>query len=270
MMPVIYEAVAGAAWITLNRPDRGNALDRSMVEGLTSAVRRARRDDVHVVVLRAAGNAFSVGGSLDGFAAAADREYLVDDLAEALHRVVSDLQRMDAVVVAAVQGTAAGAGVPLAAAADIVIAAQSARFTMAYTKVGFTPDCGSSLLTATLGLHRALHLALLNPMLTAQQLHEAGLVAAVHPDEQLTDELERMVAALLSGSRRAQVATKHLLRDVATPHAEGALRRETLAVRAAAGGPDGHEGVDAFLARRPPQFPSARSPLNPDQEPSHA
>lgn len=270
MGPVRYELVAGAAWITLCRPERGNALDRAMGEGLTSAVRRARRDDARVVVLRAEGKAFSVGGSLDDFAAAGDREHLIDDLAEALHRVVSDLQRMDAVVVAAVQGVAAGAGVPLAAAADVVLAAQSARFTMAYTKVGLTPDCGSSLLTATLGLHRALHLALLNPMMTAQQMHEAGLVAAVVPDEHLAYEVERTVATLLAGSRRAQVATKRLLRDVAVPNAEGALRRETLAVREAAGGPDGHEGVDAFLARRPPQFPSARTPPTPQQEPSHA
>ena len=268
--PVHYELRAGAAWITLCRPERGNALDREMLEGLSAAVRRARREDARVVVLRAEGRSFCVGGALDGFAAAPDREHFIDDLAEALHRVVSDLQRMDAVVVAAVQGTAAGAGVPLAAAADIVLAGWSARFTLAYTKVGLSPDGGSSLLTASLGLHRALHLALLNPMLTAEQLQAAGLVAGVHPDEHLAYEVERTVAALLAGSRSAQVAAKRLLRDVATPHAEGALRRETLAIRAAAAGSDGHEGVAAFLARRPPLFPSTRPPVNPDQEPLHA
>jgi 2-(1,2-epoxy-1,2-dihydrophenyl)acetyl-CoA isomerase len=267
---VRYELGGGAARITLCRPDRGNALDLVVVEALATAVRRARRDDARVVVLQAEGRAFCVGGALDAFAAAPDREHLVDDLAEALHRVISDLQRMDAIVVAAVQGTAAGAGVPLAAAADIVLAARSARFTLAYTKVGLTPDGGSSLLTASLGLHAALRLALLNPEVTAEQLQAAGLVAEVHGDEHLAAEVDRTVAGLLAGSRPAQVAAKRLLRAVATPHVESALRSESLAIRAAAGSPDGREGVDAFVARRPPLFPSARPPLIPEQEPMHA
>ena len=182
---------------------------------------------------------------------------MVDDLAETLHRTVSDLQRMDAVVVSAVQGMAAGAGVPLAAAADVVLAGASARFTLAYTKIGLSPDGGSSLLTATLGLHRALHLALLNPVLSAVQAHAAGLVAEVHPDDELDAAADRIVAQLLAGSRTAQVAAKRLLREVALPLAEGALRRETLSIRSCAASPDGREGVDAFIHKRPPSMPSA-------------
>ena len=159
---------------------------------------------------------------------------------------------------AVVQGIAAGAGVPLAAAADIVLAGASARFTLAYTKIGFSPDGGSSLLTASLGLHRALHLALLNPVLSAADAQAAGLVAEVHPDDELDAAADRVVAQLLAGSRTAQVAAKRLLREVALPGAEAALRRETLSVRACAAGPDGREGVDAFLAKRAPEFPSAR------------
>ncbi len=120
-------------------------------------------------MLRSEGRAFSFGGDVGAFATADDREQMVDDLAETLHRTISDLHRMDAVVVSAVQGMAAGAGVPLAAVADVVLAGASARFTLAYTKIGLSPDGGSSLLSASLGLHRALHLALLNPILTAQQ-----------------------------------------------------------------------------------------------------
>jgi len=273
--PLRYDVRDGAAWITLSRPERGNALDLAVGEALIAAVRQARRDDARVVVLQAEGKAFCVGGALDAFAAAPDREHLIDDLAEALHRVVSDLHRMDAIVVSAVQGTAAGAGVSLAAAADIVLAARSARFTLAYTKVGLTPDGGSSLLTASLGLHAALRLALLNPEVTAEQLHAAGVVTAVCSDEHLGAEVQRTVTTLLAGSRSAQVAAKRLFRGVATPYAEGAMRRETLAIREAAGSPDGHEGVDAFLARRPPTFPSATAPprplpAHPEQELSHA
>ena len=169
MSLIRYDLDGGAARIILTAPDRGNPLDPDMAAELFRAVRRARADDARVVVLRSEGRAFSFGGDVGAFATADDREQMVDDLAETLHRTISDLHRMDAVVVSAVQGMAAGAGVPLAAAADVVLAGASARFTLAYTKIGLSPDGGSSLLTASLGLHRALHLALLNPILTAQQ-----------------------------------------------------------------------------------------------------
>jgi 2-(1,2-epoxy-1,2-dihydrophenyl)acetyl-CoA isomerase len=96
-------------------------------------------------------------------------------------------------------------------------------------------------------------------VLSAAEAQAAGLVAEVHPDDELDAAVERVLAQLLAGSRTAQVAAKRLLREVATPGAEGALRRETLSVRAAAAGPDGLEGVDAFLAKRPARFPSTQS-----------
>jgi 2-(1,2-epoxy-1,2-dihydrophenyl)acetyl-CoA isomerase len=149
--------------------------------------------------------------------------------------------------------------VPLAAAADLVLAGASARFTLAYTKIGLSPDGGSSLLSASLGLHRALHLALLNPALSAEQARDAGLVAQVHPDDELDAAVEAVVEQLLAGSRTAQVAAKRLLREVALPGAEGAMRRETLSIRSCAISPDGREGVDAFVAKRAATFPSSRS-----------
>jgi 2-(1,2-epoxy-1,2-dihydrophenyl)acetyl-CoA isomerase len=257
MDTVEYEQRDGVARIRLADAERGNPLTPAMVQQLGRAVRRARADDVHVVVLSAAGRAFSVGGDVAAFAAAEDVEQMVDDMAESLHRVVSDLHRMDAVVVSVVRGTAAGAGVPLAAAADLVLAAASARFTLAYTRIGFSPDGGSTLLTASIGLHRALHLALLNPVLSAEEARAMGLVAQVHPDEELDAAVDDVVGLLRSGSRTAQVAAKRLLRETATPAAETALRRETLSIRARAAGPDGREGVSAFLDKRPPRFPSS-------------
>lgn len=253
-----YALRDGAAHVTLSDPDHGNALTPASVDQLHAAVRRARLEDARVVVLRGLGKAFSVGGDVGTFAGAEDPDQLVEDLAEALHRVISDLHRMDAVVVAVVAGTAAGAGVPLAAAADVVLAGESARFTLAYTRIGLSPDGGSTLLTASLGLHRALHLALLNPVLGAAQAQAAGLVAEVHPDAELDAAADRVVAQLLAGSRPAQVSAKRLLREVATPGAEAALRQESLAIRANASGPDGREGVAAFAAKRRPDFPSTR------------
>jgi 2-(1,2-epoxy-1,2-dihydrophenyl)acetyl-CoA isomerase len=153
-----------------------------------------------------------------------------------------------------VQGVAAGAAVPLAAAADIVLAGRSARFTLGYTKIGFSVDGGSSLLTSSLGLHRALHLALLNPVLSAEQAQAVGLVAQVHDDGALDAAVDEVVRQLLAGSATAQAATKRLIRTAAQAAPETALRAETLAVRTAAGSPDGREGVAAFLAKRPPSF----------------
>ena len=259
MTTVRYGHDGGAAVITLSAGETGNPMGPRLFDELLAAVRRARTEDARVVVLRAEGRFFSVGGDIRAFGAAADRSRLVDDLAEGLHRIVSELHRMDAVVVAVVQGVAAGAGVSLAAAADLVIAGESASFTLAYGKVGLSPDGGSSLLTASLGLHRALHLALLNPLLTARQAQAAGLVAEVHPDAEVGDAVERVVATLLSGSRTAQVAAKRLMREHATPASETAMRRETLSIRACAASPDGTEGVDAFLAKRPPRFPSGQA-----------
>jgi len=117
----------------LSDGDRGNPLSPSTADELGLAVRRARSDDAHVVVLSAEGRAFSVGGEVTAFAEADDVGVLVDDLAEALHRTVSDLHRMDAVVVAVVHGVAAGAGLALAAAADLMLAGASTRLTLAYT-----------------------------------------------------------------------------------------------------------------------------------------
>lgn len=259
MSNVVYELVSGVARIRLCNGERGNPLDKATVDELARAVRRARADDVHVVVLSGEGRAFSVGGDVSAFGAAEDPEQMVDDLAESLHRVVSDLHRMDAVVVSVVHSVAAGAGVSLAAAADLVIAGSSARFILAYTSIGLTPDGGSSLLTASIGLHRALQMVLLNPVLSAEDAQAIGLVARVHPDAALESAVEEVVQSLRAGSRAAQVAAKRLLRETATPAAEGALRRETLSIRTRAASPDGREGVAAFLDKRTPSFPSSQA-----------
>jgi 2-(1,2-epoxy-1,2-dihydrophenyl)acetyl-CoA isomerase len=259
---VEYDFAEGVARLTLADADRGNPLDHATVAALWRAVRQARIDDAHVVVISARGTAFSVGGDVRAFAGADDVETYIDDLAESLHRLISELHRMDAVVVSVVQGTAAGAGVSLAAAADIVVAADSARFTLAYTRIGLSPDGGSTLLTTSIGLHRALHLALLNPVRTAHEALECGLVTEVHRDQELAAATDHIVQTLRSGSRSAQVAAKRLLRETATPAAEAALRKETLAIRRRAASPDGREGVAAFIAKRVPAFPSNTSTGN--------
>jgi 2-(1,2-epoxy-1,2-dihydrophenyl)acetyl-CoA isomerase len=252
-----YEVRDGAAWFTLCQPDRGNPIDLTFVRELREAVAQARADDVRLVVLEAEGKAFSFGGDIASFGATDDPSGLINEIADVLHEGVLGLMALDAVVISIVRGTAAGAGFPLAAAADIVLASSEARFTLAYTKIGLTPDGGSSLLTTTVGLHRALSWALLNPVLSAAELQAAGVVTAVHPPDELDAARDKVLAQLLAGSRDAQVGAKHLLRGRAAPDARQALDLETERVTRAAGSPDGREGVRAFLDKRPATFPSS-------------
>ncbi|MEY2431598.1 MAG: 2-(1,2-epoxy,2-dihydrophenyl)acetyl-CoA isomerase [Acidimicrobiaceae bacterium] len=254
-----YAFADGAATITLAQGDRGNPIDLAFVDELLAAIRLARDDDARVVVLRAEGRYFSVGGDVGAMHDAARPEYFIDDLAEGLHRAIGDLGCLNAVVIAAVQGPAAGAGVSLATAADLVLASESATFTLAYTRIGLTPDGGSTLLGSSIGLHKAMHMALLNPTVSALDAFTLGFVSQVEPDHELKDAVEAVTTRLLDGSRTAQVGAKRLLREHLVPHQAATLRREAVAIRAAAGSPDGKEGVDAFVAKRRPAFPTAAS-----------
>lgn len=250
-----YAFDGAVARLTMTAGDTGNQLTMELATELYDGVRRAAADNAKVLVLSATGKAFCVGGSLSTFNEAPDVGRYIDDLAEALHRLVSEIGHLPIPVVSVVEGVAAGAGFPIAMAADIVLAARSARFTLAYTNAGLTPDGGSTLLTSTIGLHRALHLALLNPILSAEQAHQMGLVAEVHDDGQsLHDAVEVAVTRLATGSTAAFAAAKRLLRDRALGDAESAMRRESFSVRNAATSPDGREGVAAFLEKRKPNF----------------
>jgi 2-(1,2-epoxy-1,2-dihydrophenyl)acetyl-CoA isomerase len=252
--PVSYSYGDGVARITLDDGDRGNPIHPASVAALRAAVRQSGADDARVILLAATGRFFSVGGDISQFGAAEDIGSFVDDLAEDLHRTVSDLVRSPAIVVSAVHGMAAGAGFPLAAAADVVLAARSAKFTLGYTKIGFSVDGGTSLLVHTLGLHRALRLALLNDVITADEAHSAGLVARVVEDDELAATADAIATQLAAGSATAQAATKQLLRAVAEESPESVLRAESLSIRTRAAEPDGREGVQAFLEKRPPVF----------------
>lgn len=249
-----YEYADGLATITLADPDRGNALAPESGDQLFAAVRRAQRDRARVVVLAAEGRFFSVGGDIGSFQAAAEITEHIDDLAEGLHRTISELQRMDAVVVSIVQGPAAGAGFPLAAAADVVVAGESARFSLGYTKIGLSIDGGSSLLVRSLGLHLTLRLALLGDALTAQQAYDAGLVAVVAPDAELADRSAEVVKTLLALPGKAQATAKRVIRGNVNESVESALRNETIGIRTMAGTADGQEGITAFLEKRRPAF----------------
>jgi 2-(1,2-epoxy-1,2-dihydrophenyl)acetyl-CoA isomerase len=242
------------ARLTLNDPDHGNPINIATVADLHNGVRAAIRAQSRVIILSSTGRFFSVGGDLRAFGSVADVPTYLDDLAAALHRVVTELMHCDAVVIASVQGPAAGAGFPLAAAADLVIASEDATFSLGYTKIGLSIDGGTSLLSRTVGLHTLLRLALINEKLSASEARACGLVARVVGPEQLEGATNEMANTLADGSAQALGETKRLIRTAAEPAPERALQAETMAIRGLAGSSDAREGVRAFLDKRKPNF----------------
>ncbi|MET3960864.1 2-(1,2-epoxy-1,2-dihydrophenyl)acetyl-CoA isomerase [Marmoricola sp. OAE513] len=256
---VSYAHADGVSTITLVDGDRGNAINAVLVDELHDAVRRAAADSARVIVLGSTGRFFSVGGDIGAFGSTDDLAAYIDDLAEALHRVVSELVRNPAVVISVVHGPAAGAGFPLAAAADIVLAGLKAKFTLGYTKIGLSVDGGTSLLVNSLGLHRVLRLALMNDTMDAEEALAVGLVARLYENDELTEAAEKLARDLAAGPAGAFAATKKLIRDAAEPAPEAVLRAESLSIRELSVQPDGREGVAAFLEKRAASFNAAHS-----------
>ena len=250
------EVDAGVGRLTLARPDAGNSIDLTMAEELDEVTAAWSADPaVRAVLIEGDGATFCVGGDLKSFATQPDLPAHLTAVTTHLHAAISRLAGMDAPVVAAVHGSAAGAGCSLAAVADLVLAAASSRFVMAYTAIGLTPDgSGSWSLPRVVGLRRALELTLTNRRLTAAEAVEAGLATRVVADDELRDEADRLAVALAAGPTGALGAAKRLLRGSLAHDLEEQMALEAEALAAAAASADGREGIAAFLDKRPPRF----------------
>lgn len=254
---VLFELRDAVARITLNRPEAGNALSLELARDLRAAVERCRDTaGVRAVLLTGAGANFCVGGDLKRFSAQGQQmaAHLRDVLAQ-LHPAVSLLARLDAPVIAAVHGAAAGAGMSLACACDLVVAGESARFTLAYTRVALSPDGSATyFLPRLVGLRRALDLALTNRILSAREALDWGIASSVAPDGELLATAEQLASQLASGPTAAYVATRRLLRDSDARTLDEQLDQELASIAAIAAQHDGQEGVAAFVAKRAPNF----------------
>lgn len=205
----------GVATIRLVRPDAGNALDLPTANALRDAVAELASavDAIHVVVLRADGRLFCAGGDVRAMAAAPDRPAFVAELAGVLHETLETLRALPVPVVAVVQGAAAGAGVGLLLAADVVLAADHATFVAAYPSVGLSPDCGvSALLPAVVGARRAALFLLTGVPVDAATALDWGLVSEVCPAETLDARAGEVVAGIAALPRRAVGEAARLLR----------------------------------------------------------
>lgn len=245
------------ALIRLNRPSDGNAVTVELANELLDAVTRCDGDaSVRALVLTGAGTMFCVGGDLKEFSRqGANAGRYTKDVTHAFHAAISRMNRMDSPVVAAINGTAAGAGFSLALATDLAVAADSARFTMAYTRAGLSPDGSSTYFLARhVGLRRAMEMALLNPVLSAQQAMEWGLVNRVVPNEDVLSAAMELAKGLARGAHFAQGEAKRLILAGANESLETQMENETHAIARMADAADGREGIAAFGAKRPPMF----------------
>ncbi|AMO38643.1 enoyl-CoA hydratase/isomerase family protein [Thauera humireducens] len=257
---VRLERDGGIAFITLDRPASRNSLDLSMGLALRDAVRSLAAAPPRVVVLRSSGAHFMVGGDVRRFdillgQSQADCTEEIGQLIDAVHEAVAGLTRLPCPVVGLVGGSAAGFGMSLAMACDLLVAADDARFVLAYSAIGTTPDGGASWhLSRRVGLQRALAIALLNPQIDAAQAKDIGLVAEVVPAAQLAEAGLALARRLAEGPAAAQAGIKRLLRAGLDADLETALAAEKASFLAMSATPDFAEGVRAFCERRPARF----------------
>ncbi len=248
-----FEQADGVATITLDRPDSLNALNATMRRELRAALKAVARDEtVRAVIITGAGRGFCSGADLRG--GDAEREFR-RILTDEYHPVVTAIRDLPKPVIAAVNGVAAGAGVSLALACDLVYAAEEARFIQAFVRIGLVPDSGSTrTLVRALGRHRAAQLIFSGEPLSATEAHAAGLVNVVVPAAELAAAAHAAAAGLAAAPTTAIGYAKRAIN-----HAEDALLSESLAMEAAlqelAGRTADHaEGVAAFGEKREPRF----------------
>lgn len=257
--PVLWEASDGVARITLNRPDRLNAwnpdLGRALADALT---RRAAEPDVRAVLVTGAGRAFSSGADLRaGFDPHPEdgRPDVGTALRDVYHPLIAGVRRLEKPVVAAVNGPAVGIGCSLALACDLVLAAESAYFLLAFVNIGLMPDGGSTLfIPARVGAARASEMALLGERVPAGRALEWGLVNAVHGDDHVMDAADELASRLAAGPTRSYAGSKRALNRMLYPELEAQLALEAEIQHELARTDDFVEGVGAFVEKRPAAF----------------
>lgn len=254
---VLVETRGSVGVLTLNRADNANTINLKMACDLLAAALICERNrEIRAVVLTGAGRQFCFGGDLRGMMneGGAIDAYL-RELTTHLHSAIALFTRMDAPVIAAVNGTAAGAGVGLVAMADLAVAARSAKFSLAYTGVALAPDAATSfLLPRAVGAKRAMELILTNRTLGSEEALDWGLVNQVVDDARVLEEALALAERLAAGPMRSLGRAKRLVgAALGALESHMALESETIAAQSVT--PEGQEGIRAFLEKRKPQYP---------------
>lgn len=255
---VLWERDGAIGRMTLNRPESLNAWDDLLGRQMKEIVsERATDPEVRAVLVTGAGRAFSSGADLkSGFDAAEDgMPDIRGRLRDVYHPIIVGIRTLEKPVVAAVNGPAVGIGASLAFACDLVVAAESAYFNLAFVNIGLMPDGGSTLFVpAAAGKARAFQMALLGERISAEQAVEWGLANAVHPDDRLREEADALVATLAEGPTRSYAGSKRALNQMLYPDLEGQLELEAELQHSIGRSADFVEGATAFVEKRAPAF----------------
>jgi 2-(1,2-epoxy-1,2-dihydrophenyl)acetyl-CoA isomerase len=258
---VIWDQDGGVGRLTLNRPETLNAWHQEFGGELKQVIEGDAADpSVRAVLVTGAGRGFSSGADLKtGFEPAEDgMPDVAKELNEVYHPVIAGVRRLEKPVVAAVNGPAVGIGASLALACDLVLAAESAYFGLAFVNIGLMPDGGSTLFVpAAVGKARAFQMALLGERVEAQRALEWGLVNFVHPDDRLLDEANALAGRLAAGPTRSYAGSKRALNQMLYPDLDNQLSLEAELQHALARTRDFQEGALAFLEKREPAFQGA-------------
>ncbi len=246
----------GLATITLNRPQQANAFDLRLSHELMQVAIRCDEDpSIRAVLLTGAGKMFSAGGDMKAFTSAEDPAVLVKEMTTYLHAAVSRFARMSAPLIVAVNGTAAGGGLSLALVGDIVLAAESAKFTSAYTSAALSPDGSSTFfLPRTVGLRRAAELFLTNRVLTASEAADWQLITRAVPDESLMEEAVALGRQLAAGPTLAYGRVKQMLQSTFAESLESQMEWEARNIADMMRTEDAREGTQAFVEKRQPLY----------------
>ena len=255
---VIWEQSGAVGRLTLNRPETLNAWTRQFGEELLSVVQHeAAEDSIRAVLITGSGRGFSSGADLRaGFDAADDgKPDIYKELHEIYHPVIAGVRRLPKPVVAAVNGPAVGIGCSLALACDLIMAAESAYFGLAFVNIGLMPDGGSTaFVPPAVGRARAFQMALLGERIPAPQALEWGLVNWIHPDERLMDEAWALARRLAAGPTRSYASSKQALNNFIYRDLDGQLELEAELQHALGRTNDFMEGVAAFVEKRDPAY----------------
>ena len=255
---IAYGVDAGIARLTMNRPDRLNSFNDTMHEEVRQAMTALEADaGARVLVLTGNGRGFCAGQDLNDRAVASDQA--PPDLGASIEKnykpLVMRLQKLPMPTLCAVNGIAAGAGASLALACDIVVAAKSASFLQAFTKIGLMPDTGGTwFLPQRVGMARAMGLALLAEKLPAEKAAEWGLIWACVEDAELAATADRIATQFASAPTRALVRTRQAMQASMNNDLETQLNLERDIMRELGQAHDYREGVAAFMAKRAPEF----------------
>jgi enoyl-CoA hydratase len=246
----------GVLSVTMNRPGSLNSLTEAMLAGIADAMESAATDPrVKAVRLGGAGRGFSSGAGLGADDQSTGSGGTPTTIIDAANRAVRAIVALPHPVIAVVQGAAAGVGVSLALACDLVLASDAAFFMLAFTRIGLMPDGGASaLVAAAIGRIRAMRMALMADRISATEAAQWGLVTAVYPAANFDAEVDKVIASLVGGPAVAFRLTKEAINAATLPELEGALERELRGQSVLLRSHDLAEGTAAFQQRRPAEF----------------